>query len=344
MKNITILWWFGFWNIWDDIILFNEIKLIKEKFPNSIITVFSWNPSFIKSKFSVNSLYLPPIMWYRFYKFLNIIYLIKIFKVIKNTDLFILWGGWFFSDRQFFAISWWLRYCLLAKYFWAKVIWFWMWIGPIFYNRNKKVINMYSKIFEYISVRDKKSFNILKWCWFDEKKIIKVIDPAFFTNFKKENKDNTIWFIVKSNENFIINQIKDILIKTNYNIKFIITDSLDLNLNIKIINQIWSNRCKLISHKNIDLIIKEIWKCDFIVSQRLHGSIISFTQKVPFLNMYYHHKWKEMINYLWIDKFSVDINKLNNLQILDFINWKHNFIFTKLDLLDFKNKFLWKIK
>lgn len=344
MKNITILGRFGFWNIWDDTILFNEINLLKEKFPNSQITVFSWNPNFIKSQFLVDSIYLPPIMWYRLYKFLNIFYLIKFFKLIKNTDLFILWWWWFFSDRQYFAISGWLRYCKLAKYFWAKVIWFWMWAWPFFYKFNKNLIKKSSKVFDFISIRDKESLNNLLNSGFNKNKLIQTIDPAFFSDYKNEKKDNSIWFILhQENEKYIIEQVNKILKTTNYNIKFIITDFLDLYLNKRIIEKIWNNRCKLIAFNNVDLIIREISSCDFIISQRLHWSIISFTQKVPFLNIYYHHKWKELINLLWINDFSINIENISNKDFLHYINKKNDFVFKSLNLLEYKLNLLWKI-
>jgi len=79
----------------------NEISLLKEKFPKSKITVFSWNPNLIENQFWVYAEYLPPIAWYRFYKFLNIFYLFNFLKIIKSTDLLVLWWWWFFSDRQF---------------------------------------------------------------------------------------------------------------------------------------------------------------------------------------------------------------------------------------------------
>lgn len=344
MQNITILWWFGFWNIWDDTILFNEINLLKEKFPNSKITVFSWNSNLIKSEFWVDSELLPPIMWYRLYKFLNIFYLIKVFKIIKNTDIFILWWWWFFSDRQCFAIFGWLRYCKIAKYFWAKVIWFWMWAWPFFHKFNKNFIKKSSNIFDFISVRDNESLNNFINTGFDRNKLIHTIDPAFFTNCRNENKDNSIWLIIhQKNENYIIKQISNILKNTNYDIKFIITDFLDLSLNEKIIKQIWNTRCKLIFSNNIDLIIREISKCDFIISQRLHWSIISFTQKVPFLNIYYHHKWKELINLLWINDFSINIENILNTDFLQYINKKNEFVFKYIDLEKFKLNLLWKI-
>lgn len=343
MKNITILWWFWCWNLWDDTILLNEINLIKEVYKTSEITVLSCNPKLISKVFSVKSLKLPPISWYRFYKFLNIFYLFSFLKTIKSTDIFILWWWWFFSDRQFFAVSWWLRYCRVAKYFWAKVIWFWMWAWPFFHDSNRNKIKKVSNVFDYISVRDNKSLENLFLTWFDKNKLIKTIDPAFFTSKIKVKKENSIWFILKSDEEYFIKEIKNILQNTHYNIKLIISDYLDISLNYYILNEIQSKRLSIHVCENPYNLIKKIYSCDFIISQRLHWSIISFTQWIPFLNIYYHHKWKELIDLLKIDDFSIDNKNINNYKLLKFINKMYFFNFIQLDLDNYKKTYLWKI-
>lgn len=344
MKNITILWWFWCWNLGDDTILFSEINILKKKFPESIITIFSWNPELTRKNFPlIKSIQLPPIIWYRFYKFLNVFYFYKVIKLLKETDIFILWGWWFFSDRQYFAINWWLRYCRIAKFYWAKIIWLWMWAWPFFHERNKKIINKSKNIFANVFLRDEESLDNFISTWFSRQKLIKTIDLAFFIKKESVIKDNSIWFIINSNEEYFIKEIKNILDNTDYLIKLIITDSIDLILNKKIKEIIWDKRIVICTFNSPISLIKEIWKCDFIVSQRLHWSIISFTQNIPFINIYYHHKGKELIRLLDIDDYSFCNKELANVKIIDFLEIKNNFIFEKLDLGYYKNEMLWKI-
>jgi len=346
IKNIAILWWFWNWNLWDDTILYNEIKLLKEFYwEKTNILVFSNNPKYIEQTYKwVKWEYLPPIMWYRFYKFFNFFYLFKLYKIFRNTDLLILWWWGFFSDRQFFAISWWLRYCKIAKKFWTNIIWFWMWAWPFFHNINKKIIKKSDNLFNFISLRDDKSLNYFLDIWFNKNKLFKFIDPAFFTEKYNVKKDNSIWFIFHSNKNFYEKQIKLFLEKSNYNIKLIITDYLDIDYNKNIIDLLNNSRIKLIIPQNSIELVKEISKTDFIFSERLHWSIISFTQKVPFTNIYYHHKWKELSNLLDIKIFSVNISNIKNYNLLDFLEKKDKFRFKNLDLINYKEVLFKKLR
>lgn len=339
MKNITILWWFWCWNIWDDTILKNEIKILKEKYPKWNITVLARDVNIILNNFPwVKAFKLPPIMFYRFYRFLNLFFLFKFIKIIKNTDIFVLWWWWFFSDRQFFAIWWWLRWAKLAKIFWSKVIWFWMWAWPFFHEYNKKLIKKYSKIVDIFILRDSKSYNNLLECWVNKKRLLKIIDPAFFTKDRKFKKEKNIWFIINNKENkkYFIKQIKNFLKKTDFNIKLIITSELDIPLNNEILNILNNNRCELVSSDYIFDIIESIWKCSFIISQRLHWSIIAFTQKTPFLNISYHFKWEEIVKLLNIEDFSIKNEEIENINIYDYFLKKDKFIFKEINLKKYK--------
>jgi len=346
MKNITILWWFWNWNLWDDTILYNEINLLKDFFWKDInILVFSNNPKNIEKNFIwIKSDFLTPIAFYRFYKFLNIFYLIRFIKILKNTDLLILWWWGFFSDKQFFAIMWWLRYIKLFKKLWSKIIWFWMWAWPFFYSINKKILKNNEKYFDLISLRDEESLNNFLEIWFNKNKLLKFIDPAFFTKNRNQIKTNSIWFVLHSNKDFFIKEIKKVLKNTDYNIKLIITEHLDIKLNKEILSSIKNKRVELIIKNNFIDIIDEISKLDFIVSQRLHWSIIAFTQKVPFLNIYYHHKWKELWNFLNIEDFSINIKDIEKENIISYIENKDKFKFKNIDLEFYKKLFINNLK
>lgn len=202
-----------------------------------------------------------------------------------------------------------------------------MWAGPFFYQNNKNLIKKSSVIFDFLIVRDNISFTYLLETGFEKGKLYQMVDLAFFTKFQNSQKSESIGFIIHSNEWYFTKQIKYILDNTHYNIKFIITDTLDIHLNEQIITSLWNQRCTIHMSSKIANIIKEISSCDFIISQRLHGSIIAFTQKVPFLNIYYHHKWKELIKLLWIDQFSFNIDQIEDNNILSYIQKKDDFTF-----------------
>ena len=341
MKNITILGWFGSGNFWDDIILLNEVALLQEKFPWACITVLCWNTDMLKQTVSgVDTLALPPIAWYRVYKFLNIVYLWKFIKLMRGTDMLILWWGGFFSDRQFFAIWWWLRYCRIAKYFWAKVVWFGMWAGPFYFQYNKNKISSAEKYIDYISVRDDFSLTCLREIWFPKQKLVRTIDPAFFLSRSPIKKDNSVTFILKSHEEYFIWEIQELFEKMSYDIKLVITDILDIQLAKRIYEIVGiKGRIKIVLPQNLEELIQTVAASDFVISQRLHGCIIAFTQQVPFLNIYYHHKGKELEKLLWNNSFCIDEESVENHSILDMVQKKDEYIFTEIHKEHYKNAY-----
>jgi len=345
MKNIVILWWFWKWNYWDNFILFNEIFLLKELIPESKITVLCWSIEELKNNLPNDIIYerIPPIAFYRLYKFLNIFYLYRWIKLIIKTDILILWWWGFFSDRQKYAIPWWLRWCEVFSLLWSQVYGFWMWMWPFYYDETKKKILKSQRNFQKISLRDDLSLKYLELTWFDKKKIIRTIDPAYFTPYYKAIKNKQIWFIIRNNPNHFIKELQNILKYTDYNIVLIIMDTLDIDINKGILQWLQNKKVSLLNTSSLVDISTTISSCDFVVSQRLHGNIISFTQKVPFLNIYYHHKWAELWKQLNISKFSIDEKTFKNISLLDYINMKNDFNFMDINLTQYKTQYIWKI-
>ncbi len=350
MKNITILWWFWYWNYWDNLILFNEVKLLKSKYPNSIINIYCWNSKELQSSFkNIWNIYFykrPPIAIYRLYELLNLSTIKNLCYLLIKTDLFILWWGGFFSDRQFFAIWGWLRYVILFKLFWSKVIGFWMWAGPFFYKYNKFLIKFSGLFFDDILLRDTQSVKYFSNTGFNPQKIHRVIDPAFFMEINEKNvKNKNLWFIIKDNYAYFIKEINNLLeYDLEVNISLIITDTLDLDLNEKVLNYFKNSiRVKIINESDVLKLSKIIASMHFIFSQRLHWSILAYSQKTPFCNIYYHHKWRELINLLWIENFSIYNKELWKYQLINILNNIKNSNMDNINLTDYKNIYLWKI-
>ncbi len=336
--KITILWWFGCWNLWDDSILRCEIDILRGLYPHAEIHVFWWNElSKFSRQYNITNSNLPPISFYRFYRFFNIFYFFKTFHILKHTDLCVLGGGWFFSDRQRYVIAWWLRYCQYAQKHWAKVIWFCIWAGPFSYKSNKKRIKKASNIFDHIFVRDKKSYQAFIDCGFDAQKLSINIDPVFHLPSISQEKDKSIWIVLHSHEEYFVNQIYNISKNTDYYIKLIITDSLDWDINQKIQEKLQEKKCRVIVHASSQDLVKEIAKCDFVISQRLHGSIIAYSQNIPFLNIYYHHKWEELWKILELWDFSISTDMILKKDLSEFLENKESFRANMIDTKKYRD-------
>ncbi len=172
------------WNLWDELILKNEIKLLKKQYPNSKFIVYSYdiNNIFFEDKYIKYVEYFP--LWIRNIK--NILKNIKnFFLFIKYTflsDLIVIWWWGLFFDNE----VWNKRNSLFLWFFRLKI--FELFLKKIYFFRisidikNKKSLEYIKKIFiwkrKIIEVRDDYSKEILKslGIW----NIKKNYDPVFY--------------------------------------------------------------------------------------------------------------------------------------------------------------------
>jgi polysaccharide pyruvyl transferase WcaK-like protein len=184
--KITILAAIWAQNLGDELILKNEIQFFQRRFwDNTKFSVFTYD------------LENPFIIWKRikYYEYFpcNIKNITKIFRNIKNffnfirivkkSDLIVIWWWGIFFDKE----TWWVSHPLKQWLFRIKVCNFFKkkicfhWVG-ISINRNTNLA-IIEKIFSgkkrEITVRDIYSQNLLEWLWIKSKIIA---DPVFWDN------------------------------------------------------------------------------------------------------------------------------------------------------------------
>lgn len=144
LKKCTIIGWYGFNNIGDEFILSSLLTHLKEK--EVKITVISANPSQTKRIHKVDSIPISP----------------SSFLSLRNSDLVIFGGGQIFSDWKFKTIPQWSIILFLIKAMNCRG-------QVILLNQGIEVNNLFLKDItrralsgtDYISVRDKDSYNLL---------------------------------------------------------------------------------------------------------------------------------------------------------------------------------------
>jgi len=199
-------------NLWDELILKNEIKLLEKKYNNKKIKfkVFTYdiNNIFYKADSIEYIEYFP--IWIKNAKniFKNIKNFINFLLIVLKSDLIVIWWWGIFFDKEVWWVSnplklWYFRsifFRLLNK----KVLYYSIWIDI----SCDKSLNLLMKIFKWnieIKVRDENSFNILKKISVSSEV---VLDPVFYDNKFENNISDIIWKInIKGN---IIEQIKNI--------------------------------------------------------------------------------------------------------------------------------------
>ena len=182
-------------NLWDELILKNEIKALEKKYSKEKLNfyVFSYdkkNPFFKKE----NVFYLDyfPI-WIKNIKNLwkNISSFFSLINTVKKSDLIVIWWWWIIYDSEVQSVSnplnSWLFRSKLFKFFKKDILFYWVWID-IKYDKNLwKVRDIFSDA-KQVLVRDNNSRLILSKLWIKSEIID---DPVFFDNWSfKLNPNN----------------------------------------------------------------------------------------------------------------------------------------------------------
>lgn len=183
-------------NLWDELILKNEIKLLEQEYwKDTQFIVFSYdhtNPFYEKSNIIYKE-YFPNWIRNSWNFFRNICNFFTFIKVTLKSDLIIIWWGWIIYDNEKQTTKWplnaWLYRVNIFNFLGKKYNFFAVWINiknKIYYHELKKIFINANKI----TVRDNYSFELLKSLWINS---IRVNDPVFY-DVKEYNKNS---FLIK---------------------------------------------------------------------------------------------------------------------------------------------------
>lgn len=178
-------------NLWDELILKNEIKLLRQEYNDNKIKfiVFSYdykNPFFIdkyieyKEYFPIETKKIKNI--YR-----NIFNFLSFLLVVLKSDLIVIWWWWLFFDEEIQTtanpLKIWFYRANIFRFFNKKIRFFALWLN-ISKEENKQIIKqIFTKAYK-ISVRDNFSKNLLKELNIDTEL---VMDPVFYDNISSFN-------------------------------------------------------------------------------------------------------------------------------------------------------------
>lgn len=185
-------------NLWDELILKNEIKLLEDKYwKDTKFIVFTYdkkNPFFTASNIVYRE-YFP--IWIREWK--NILKnIINFFSFIFNviwSDLIVIWWGWIIYDNEVQStknpLDSWLFRVRVFRFFLKKIYFFRVWINITNESSLKRVKKIFKKA-SIIEVRDNYSYELLKSLWI-KSSIEK--DPVFYDAWELTIKKSIIWTV-----------------------------------------------------------------------------------------------------------------------------------------------------
>ncbi len=185
-------------NLWDELILQNEIKLLEQKYSTNVhFYVFSYdykNP-FFKQKNIEYIEYCP--IWIRQIKNIskNFKNIIKFIKITRKSDLIIIWWWWIIYDNEIKEnnnpLNQWLIRTKIFSLLRKKFEFFAVWISINNKKNLKKVKHIFKKAYN-ITVRDQYSHDLLKSLNIKSKI---VNDPVLHDNKILHKKKVLIWKI-----------------------------------------------------------------------------------------------------------------------------------------------------
>lgn len=358
-KKIVISGWYGFGNIGDEAILQAMIDTFEKEYPNCNITVLSYNPEYTKRVQRVDAVYQIPIGKKSLLK--NIISLrwIATLKAIKNCDIFIMGGGGFLSDWQPEVPKGWLKQMKLAKFFGKKTMLYGIGAGPFLTDKGKKTTKYYIDNFvDKMTVRDKESYRQLVENVKINKAIEIEIDPVAKMKVEKyidvnDSSDNSIvmiyteyfkskYFEEKHHKkwdllfNAFCSQINAVLEHGFLPKLVFFQKNIEEDLANRFI-EIFGDNVKVEFPNDYKEAVKMMNKSDAIISFRLHGNILAYAMKKPFLPIIYHHKTAGFLEHIDYPYESCI------LEVGDGKNWKDEKIVPQ-EWFDKTNLFLESIK
>jgi len=328
------VWW---QNLWDELILKNEIKILEKKYSKDTkFVVFSYDPQnpFLRKSNIVYKEYFP--IWIR--KFSNILINIKnfyyFFYYVFKSDLIVIWWGWIIYDTENQStrepLDQWLFRSKVFNFFNKKVLFFSVWLNIKNQFNYHKVKEIFSG--SEVTVRDSYSQKLLKELWvastivrdpvFSEvipvnrkSMIIKRVRSYDFTcndlsdinlEWKKVALAIRKWYLIKSwleknniEEDNIVNEIIDYILKKWWEV-ILLPHSFhktDYLANDYLFLNI-NQKVRIVSSMQ-DVYNKYIYKeFDLCLAMRLHSIILSQVYWIPFVWISYSKKTDETLDYI----------------------------------------------
>lgn len=185
-------------NLWDELILKNEIKLLKKEYwEDTRFRVFTYdkkNPFFLDDNV-VYSEYFPIGIRKKRNIFRNLVnFFVFLFTTIR-ADLIVIWWGWIIYDEEVQStknpLDSWIFRRRFFRIFFKKVYFFRVWINIKNEINLKKVKKIFKNSYK-IEVRDNYSFELLKSLWINST-IEK--DPVFYDSWELTTKKSIIWTV-----------------------------------------------------------------------------------------------------------------------------------------------------
>lgn len=313
-KRVVISGYYGFGNFGDEAILSVLISRLKKM--GLEIVVLSSNPRKTSMEYFVNS-----IKSFDFH---------QVSGLLKQSDILISGGGSLLQDvTSVKSLLYYLWVIFTALRYKKKVIIFAQGIGPI---RNKIAQFFTAKILKkcaYVSVRDKKSLDLLS-SWGINAELL--CDPIFSLNLNRNNERGVLGVQLRDfatlNDN-LLNKLARQIVKDFWDKKieiFSFQDAIDLNV-CKRFEKILKSlnpkiKTEIVHGLSNEEIISKMSKLEYMIAMRFHALIVAMKMGIRSVGINYDVKVEKLAHEAGIPLISMDASEdfdivFNNLKLLN---------------------------
>jgi len=245
-------------------------------------------------------------------------------SALLRADALVYGGGGVFQDHRGLGDLYEkLKFAIIAKLKKIPIVYLSVSIGPLTTRRGKVLTKMILNLADFVSVRDEKSYNILK----EELKICTELDLTYdlallmresVTVVSREEKTVGVSllplvdsFYLKHDKHLYENICRSLnwVALQGYKIKFIAFNktSGDDSISKKISEQIAPPvEIEFVDYnKNPYSVLEEVGRCTVFVGMRLHAIIFSYVMNVPCLMINYHPKCEEFVKHMRINSETI---------------------------------------
>lgn len=309
-KKIIMSGYFGFSNSGDDAILKSIIESFKSLDPNLNIKVLSKDPVLTEREYGVAA-----VDRFKYFDVKN---------SLKAADMLISGGGSLLQDKTSSRSIWYyLLIMKLAKRYKKKVFVYSNGVGPINKRFNRNITRRVLNKVDYITLRDKDSYDFIKSIGVNNPNIKVLSDPVF--NLKEAsdesvrkkfdiNKD-TVLVSVRSwmDDEKLISELSKFLNYLIYEGKNIVFMPMQTPRDTTISEKIAANlkSSKIIDEKYpVEILMSLMKNADFIVAMRLHAMIYAIHQNLPFIGLSYDPKTETLLKD-FDESINIDVDAIN---------------------------------
>jgi len=274
-KKVAIVGYFGFKNAGDELILESIVNSLRKELPDIHIEVLSNCPPETISNYRVKAVN----RWNPF----------AIIKTIKNSDLVVLAGGLFQDVTGVFSIYYYLLTIIIGKALGKQVFLYGIEFAPIKYKFNSYILKKVLKFVNKIAVRSIGSLEFLNNIGI-KKNVILSADivlscPVVVVKHKeKGRKLKKIGLILKNSPKnicFFVELCESLFSRLETKLFFIPFHlDKDMDFSLKIAKQL-SFPTQVTYWNKANELFYIISGMDFIITQRLHGLILSTLLRIP---------------------------------------------------------------